>query len=433
MVQQTQIQNIRFHITQFLKKEYWQNPDISAVDFKDSIAFQKQIFMALIPLGLVKFASIIHDKDLQLDQVTPKPPHIHAIVEFEKKEDINVVALALGLEPQYLDTAKRGRYAEENLLAYLIHAKDKTKYQYSPKEVSTFGTFNYMAYEEEHRKRWKNQAIVAKGKKKDEQLPILLEAIREGALNREQVLENPDSLFLYQRHIMEFQAAFEGYLLKAEAETKKAIKSGELKLTTLYIYGLSNAGKSRFAETLGETLKAKVRGCENWTSYTTASTNPFDEYTGEQIVILDDLRAKSMTAENWLKILDPERISKSAARYHNKIISSHLIIITAPISPQSFFHQISESEELNQFMRRLSLTIEISQGKKERLYTVNSIERKKNNGRPTFLEKPLHEKKSLNKALGSCITKLLNNDKTINKKPSDIKAATLSDDSSPLG
>ena len=83
-------------------------------------------------------------------------------------------------------------------------------------------------------------------------------------------------------------------------------------------------------------------------------------------------------------------------------------------------------------MRRLSLTIEISQGKKERLYTVNSIERKKYNGRPTFLEKPLHEKKSLNKALGSCIAKLLNNDKTINKKPSDIKAATLSDDSSPL-
>ena len=54
MVQQTQIQNIRFHITQFLKKEYWQNPDISTVDFKDRIAFQKQIFLALIPLGLVR-------------------------------------------------------------------------------------------------------------------------------------------------------------------------------------------------------------------------------------------------------------------------------------------------------------------------------------------------------------------------------------------
>ena len=199
---------------------------------------------------------------------------------------------------------------------------------------------------------------------------------------------------------MEFQAAFEGYLLKAEAETKKAIKSGELKLTTLYIYGLSNAGKSRFAETLGETLKAKVRGCENWTSYTTASTNPFDEYTGEQIVILDDLRAKSMTAENWLKILDPERISKSAARYHNKTISSHLIIITAPISPQSFFHQISESEELNQFMRRLSLTIEISQGKKERLYTVNSIERKKIMGDQRSLKSLCTKRNHLIRLLG---------------------------------
>ena len=99
MVQQTQIQNIRFHITQFLKKEYWQNPDISTVDFKDSIVFQKQIFMALIPFGLVKFATFIHDTDSKLDQVTQRPPHIHAIVEFEKKKHFNIEALALGLEP----------------------------------------------------------------------------------------------------------------------------------------------------------------------------------------------------------------------------------------------------------------------------------------------------------------------------------------------
>ena len=107
-----------------------------------------------------------------------------------------------------------------------------------------------------------------------------------------------------------------------------------------------------------------------------------------------------MTAENWLKILDPERISKSAARYHNKTISSHLIIITAPISPQSFFHQISESEELNQFMRRLSLTIEISQGKKERLYTVNSIERKKIMGDQRSLKSLCTKRNHLIRLLG---------------------------------
>lgn len=424
-----QIQNIRFHITQYLKKEYWQNENINSINFDDNTEVQMKIFEVLKPLGLIKFASIIHDRDLQLDNTTPKPRHIHAVVEFEKKKDINVVALALGLEPQYLDTAKRGRYGEENLLAYLIHAKDKTKYQYQPSEVSTFGTFNYVAYEEEHHNSWNNQAIIAKGKKKDEQLPILLEAVRFGTLTREQLLENPDYLYLYQRHLLEFQVAFDGYLLRAEAETTKAIKSGNLKLSTFYIYGLSNAGKSRFAETLVQTIKTNIKGCENWSSYTTASSNPFDEYSGEKIVILDDLRAKSMTPENWLKILDPERIAKSSARYHNKTISAHLIIITAPIPPQTFFHQVSEFEELNQFMRRLSLTVEISQVRKERFYNINTIERRHKNGIPSFAEKKLYEKESLNKAVGTCIAKFLNNDKTINKKPADLQAATSPDGS----
>lgn len=414
-----QIQNIRFHITQNLQKDYWQNSTINSVNFNDNDEVQKRVFEALHPLGLVKFASIIHDKDLQLDNKTPKPRHIHAVVEFEKKKDINVVALALGLEPQYLETAKRGRYAEENLLAYLIHAKDKTKYQYQPNEVSTFGTFNYESYEEEHRKNWENQSIIAKGKKKDEELPIVLEAVRYGLLNREQLLENHDYLYLYQRHLLEFQAAFDGYLLKAEADTKKAIKSGELKLTTLYIYGLSNAGKSKFAEALAETIKSKISECQNWSSYITASSNPFDEYTGEQIVILDDLRAKSMTPENWLKILDPERISKSSARYHNKTVSAHLIIITAPIPPEIFFQQVSEFEELNQFMRRLSMTVEILQEKKERFYNINTVERKLKNGIPSFIEKNFYHKQTLQKALGTCIAKFLNSDKTINKKSSD--------------
>ena len=176
-------------------------------------------------------------------------------------------------------------------------------------------------------------------------------------------------------------------------------------------------------------IKLKIPACKNWSSYITASTNPFDEYTGEQIVILDDLRAKSMTPENWLKILDPERIAKSSARYHNKTISAHLIIITAPLPPQTFFRQVSEFEELNQFMRRLSLTVEISQVRKERFYNINTIERKHKNGIPCFVEKKLYEKESLNKAVGTCIAKFLNNDKTINKKPSDLQAATSPDGS----
>ena len=78
-------------------------------------------------------------------------------------------------------------------------------------------------------------------------------------------------------------------------------------------------------------------------------------------------------------------------------------------------------------MRRLSLTVEISQVRKERFYNINTIERKHKNGIACFVEKKLYEKESLNKAVGTCIAKFLNNDKTINKKPSDLQAATSPD------
>ena len=59
-----QIQNIRFHITQYLKKEYWQNENIKSVNFDDNLEFQIKVFEALKPFGSIKFASTIHDKDL---------------------------------------------------------------------------------------------------------------------------------------------------------------------------------------------------------------------------------------------------------------------------------------------------------------------------------------------------------------------------------
>lgn len=78
---------------------------------------------------------IKHDKDeiniwnqeLMKNVIEKKAEHIHFLFKFEKGASLNRIALAVGVEPQYLEKLKSGRYGYDNCLAYLVHAKDETK------------------------------------------------------------------------------------------------------------------------------------------------------------------------------------------------------------------------------------------------------------------------------------------------------------------
>lgn len=88
---------------------------------------------------------IKHDKDeinvwnqeLMKNVIEKKTEHIHFLFKFEKGASLNRIAIAVGVEPQYLEKLKSGRYGYDNCLAYLVHAKDETKFQYQPEEVVT--------------------------------------------------------------------------------------------------------------------------------------------------------------------------------------------------------------------------------------------------------------------------------------------------------
>lgn len=64
-----------------------------------------------------------------------------------------------------------------------------------------------------------------------------------------------------------------------------------------------------------------------WDFRVTASTNAFDEYNGQKILFLDDIKGDGLTVSDWLKLLDPYMISPIYARYHNKMGSAKVIII----------------------------------------------------------------------------------------------------------
>lgn len=73
---------------------------------------------------------------------------------------------------------------------------------------------------------------------------------------------------------------------------------------------------------------------------------------------MDDLRGMSMTASDWLKLLDPDRASMMSARYNNKRVASRVIIINSEKDIYQFFYHMKGAangleEAMDQFLRRV--------------------------------------------------------------------------------
>ena len=48
--------------------------------------------------------------------IEKKTEHIHFLFKFEKGASLNRIAIAVGVEPQYLEKLKSGRYGYDNAL-----------------------------------------------------------------------------------------------------------------------------------------------------------------------------------------------------------------------------------------------------------------------------------------------------------------------------
>ncbi|MTW00440.1 AAA family ATPase, partial [Streptococcus pneumoniae] len=76
-------------------------------------------------------------------------------------------------------------------------------------------------------------------------------------------------------------------------------------------------GKTQFAKRLIKLFQKIALNYGQILDYcVTASTNAFDEYNGQEILFLDDIKGDSLSISDWLKLLDPYMISPISARYH---------------------------------------------------------------------------------------------------------------------
>ena len=282
------------------------------------------------------------------------------LLKFTKGSTLTNLALQLGIEPQYIEKAKAGRYSIDNYLAYLCHFKSSEKFQYDPKEVITLQGKDYLEIIKERYKVWQQGRVKKDISKSNASLDEIYLQILNQQISKQEILSDPTLQILYALNKTKINEAFMTLGEFKSNATKQALENGEFKKTIIFITGKSGLGKSRFAKTFVKEL-ISLANINNyrWSEVVTAGTNIFDEVNGEEILLLDDVRGESLTASDWLKLLDPYNISPISARYQNRMGSARVIIITSTKHPLEFFYHTkgNEREDLSQFIRRFDSLI----------------------------------------------------------------------------
>ena len=367
-------QTTTYIFEQQLKPDFWDWSEDSKKLFlnweKNKIEIFKEIYERVSLMSEsedLKIALIVHDKDISYGTKLVEP-HIHGYIEFSNKKDLNVLALNLGILPQYIESSGRGKYGKINSKAYLIHAKDKDKYQYPVSDVETFDTFDYEAFVNQNREDFEKYAATKKREKTDESLDMIFQKIITGELTEDDIFDDEELRFLWANNQNKFEEAFHAQAVFSARETMRALQNGEFKLTAIFVHGRSDSGKTTFAKKIGnDIIQVAKEESLDWRMYDSDVTNPFDAYRGEEVILLNDLRYDSLKPADWLKLLDPLNNSRMSARYRNRLVAGRIFILTNTEGIFDFFRQI-KYENIDQYLRRFNYVLEVFERGGEREY-----------------------------------------------------------------
>lgn len=133
----------------------------------------------------------------------------------------------------------------------------------------------------------------------------------------------------------------------------------------IFITGEAGSGKTTFAKNWAKN--------QNLSCFVSGSSNdPLDNYKGEDVLVLDDLRGSVFTLTDLLKILDNNTNTLVKSRYYNKVLNCKYIIITSVKEIDEFYSNIFENEEepISQLKRRCKTYIKMDK-KSIEIYSYN--------------------------------------------------------------
>ena len=130
----------------------------------------------------------------------------------------------------------------------------------------------------------------------------------------------------------------------------------------MWLYGTSSTGKTKLA-------RKYAKEFSNSFYFSGSTRDPFQRYEGQNVIILDELRPKSIDYSDLLKMIDPfNDESMAPSRYFDRPITANYFIVTSPYSPEDFYDGFAIKGDIktwidtfDQLARRLFLVQKMTQ------------------------------------------------------------------------
>lgn len=193
-----------------------------------------------------EWAYILHDKDSKEDG-TLKSKHWHIMLRLSEGRKIDQIAKWFGVEENFINKTKSKSpksYRFNDMLAYLVHAGDASKYQYDLAEVKT-NINDLSARVEDYKERQSGKPLQTKKLSEETiQLQKLINQITEGEVREFNITDYIDGVF-YAKHSREIKAAFE--------YRRIILQAMEREMEVYFFCGESGTGKTSYAKQIAKT------------------------------------------------------------------------------------------------------------------------------------------------------------------------------------
>lgn len=300
------------------------------------------------------WALIDHDKDVNEDN-KPVREHIHVVLNYKNPQTVKHVANLFHDNEEFVEIWKG---SINNAYSYLLHETEnaKDKYHYDASEV--LASFNFKAKIEKIRS---NVTPLSKAEIQNCISDYSNELLtKEELQSRIGILGMAKNKLIIDR-ITEFIAKNDHQKFVKEFQGQKC--------STYWIFGKAGIGKTKITREILEELHPNnycILGSQR---------DHFQEYQGQNFIVINDLRPNDYSYSQLLTLLDPYEHNKMApSRYHDKYLNARAIFITSPYGPFEFYKECSidnrEIDSYNQLKRRvisLNLTEDTYEEAKEEL------------------------------------------------------------------